>query len=137
MPKQKGRFNKSTLIREAMEKVKEPIDWDRLLAICTAKLNQVPAEQRAGVEIKRNDLYQTWRNVQKKRSINKTVTPVQRIVPAAPPPDHMESFSMETMLAGKVFLRSCGNSLHRANVVLKFLIDLIEPANKENVDGQQ
>ena len=118
---------KQALIRDLVSNmtIQERRDRQKILAMSNARLQQCPIEERRGLEITKHDVNNVLSPKKAylfKRSSVVSTPSVNGRVPMSPPKS--DSYNQEELLNGKRFLSLCGNSLFRANEVLKLVASL-------------
>lgn len=116
-----GSINKADLVRSILRTMPSPIDYGKVIAACNARLEQLPEAQRKGVKIKRGYIHQIAHKLRAGGSPAAVAAPSAARI--APPP--ADTYSPAELLAAGRFFQACGNSLHRANSLLRIIADVV------------
>lgn len=132
-------MNQTTLLREILKDLQPPYDATRVMLLFNARKNKLPKHVKDAVNtptLKNLKLYLNPGYVRQFIFKNKeapvlqqTTTPTPSVngrppVAEAPPPD---TYSQKDLEAARTFLAVCGDSIARANKLLKLVSNLIAP----------
>ena len=122
--------NKTQLIRSVLATMTPPYDYDKAMTAVQARLQQLPAADTKGVEIHRYNLHQVaYGMIKEYRNETRVVTSVPVKIPMQKPPT--ETFTAEEFQAAARLLNKCGNSLHRTQVLIKTVADIVIGGDKQ------